>query len=178
MTIVSANRNIKLRINLIILILVRQCPCLFSVAPDGACSGGKLTEVCWSHTALSSDSCCSLRRALRGWGWRGKQGKAGIRGKRGNRGKLGKAGILGKLGKLGKLGNFGIDWLIVGWKILVERRWYENGDESGMMALHEFPQMNRELNGWRHEGGMGVRGSRRRARNITNPRTNHSNYIL
>ena len=38
MTIVSANRNIKLRINLIILILARQCPCLFSVAPDGACA--------------------------------------------------------------------------------------------------------------------------------------------
>ena len=104
MTIVSANRNIKLRINLIILILVRQCPCLFSVAPDGAGSGGKLTEVCWSHTALSSDSCCSLRRALRGWGWRGKCGKRGKRGKlgnRGNRGNRGKAGILGKLGIFG-----------------------------------------------------------------------------
>lgn len=30
---------------------------------------------------------------------------------------------------------------------LVERRWYDKGDEGGMMVLHESPQMNRELNG-------------------------------
>ena len=62
----------------------------------------------------------------------GIRGKAGIRGKLG---KLGNRGNRGKLGKLGKLGNLGIGWLIGDWRILVERRWYENGDEGGMMAL-------------------------------------------
>ena len=54
------------------------------------------------------------------WGWRGKHGKRG------------KAGILGKLGNSG---NFGIGGLISVWKILAERRWYENGDEGGMKRV-------------------------------------------
>ena len=93
----------------------------------------------------------------------GNRGKAGIRGKLGKHGNRGKLGKAGKLGILGKLGNLGIGWLIGDWRILVERRWYENGDEGGMMALHEFPQMNRELP-WmttrRRHGSEGVAQAR------------------
>ena len=87
MTIVSANRNIKLRINLIILILVRQCPCLFSVAPDGVCSGGNLGMV--GKAGKDENS------------W--KSGKAW---KAGKSGKAWKAGKSWKAGKGGKAGNF------------------------------------------------------------------------
>ena len=64
-----------------------------------------VAALCAPHTALSSDSCCSLRRALRGWGWCGKRGKLG---KAGKLGKLGNRGNCGTAGKVGKAGIFGI----------------------------------------------------------------------